>query len=95
MVGGASNDSLNGGPGIDTVSFAGRPRVTVNLVNRRATGDGTDSLSALEIVIGSSFDDVITAAAAGSRLEGGEGSDTLNGKAGQDYLLGGLGNDAV
>jgi Ca2+-binding RTX toxin-like protein len=50
--------------------------------------------SGVENVLGTAFDDMLSAnGAAGGRLEGGAGNDTLNGGAGDDLLLGGIGRD--
>jgi Ca2+-binding RTX toxin-like protein len=51
-----------------------------------ATGEGTDTLSGLEVVIGSNSDDILT---------GGSGNDTLIGGLGNDLLDGGSGIDTV
>ncbi|MCK6407323.1 MAG: hypothetical protein L6Q60_15100, partial [Rhodocyclaceae bacterium] len=69
--------------------------VTVNLTTGSATGTatGTDTLSGIEDVIGSTFNDSITGSADANKLEGNSGNDTLIGNAGNDTLIGGTGND--
>lgn len=96
LRGGGGNDYLDGGPGSDTVifsqSFVG---VTVNLALGRATGEGIDTLVAIENAIGSSQADQLTAKATGSSLKGEGGDDTIVGGAGADELTGGTGFDRL
>ena len=107
IFGGAGNDQiaglggddfLDGGSGVDTVTYAGTTQgVIVDLAAGTATGAeiGSDTLSAIENVIGGSGDDVITGNANGNRLEGGGGADVLDGGAGNDVLLGQAGDDLL
>jgi len=79
--GGAGNDAITGGAGNDTVDYSGAAAaVTVNLTTGTATDGlgGTDALSGIEIVKGSSFNDTLT---------GGGGNDTLSGGAGTDVAV--------
>ena len=96
LSGGAGNDSLDGGPGSDTVDYqeAGAA-VSVNLLTGSASGvaTGTDTVTAIEHVIGSFFDDALTGNAVSNLLWGSFGNDTLNGGIGQDTMLGGAGDD--
>jgi Ca2+-binding RTX toxin-like protein len=89
LRGGAGNDVLNGGVGNDTASYVGSAAgVTVNLALLTAqvsAGDASgDKLSAIENLIGSSNDDILTGNTLGNRLEGGAGADKINGGAGID-----------
>jgi hypothetical protein len=98
LEGGAGNDSLRGGTGIDTASYAAsKGGVTVNLVTGTANDGmgGTDSLSEIENVIGSSSNDRITGDGNNNRLDGGTGDDYLDGGAGNDTVLGGAGHDIL
>lgn len=52
-----------------------------------------DTLSAVEYVIGSKYDDTIRGDSGNNKLMGGEGNDTLEGRGGADWLDGGAGND--
>jgi Ca2+-binding RTX toxin-like protein len=95
-LGGA--DILDGGAGSDTASYAASgAAVTVNLATGAASGGDAqgDTLISIENVIGSAFADTLTAAAAGSRLSGGDGNDTLVAGAGADTLDGGAGTDTA
>jgi Ca2+-binding RTX toxin-like protein len=91
---------LNGGSGIDTVSYAyglaGTTGVTVSLAvsTAQATGgSGSDTLLSIENLIGSAYADRLTGNAAPTVSAGGAGNDTLDGGAGSDTLAGGDGSD--
>lgn len=81
-------NTLNGGAGIDTISFAKvQAAVEVNLALTKAQdtkGGGYDTLLGFENVTGSMFDDQLTGSA---------GANVLDGGAGKDTMAGGLGND--
>jgi Ca2+-binding RTX toxin-like protein len=90
--------SFDGGAGIDTLVFdEGTQGVTVNL----KTGKMIDSfgqaetLSGIEIIIGTSFNDKITGSDFADYLIGGGGNDTLSGGLGSDELYGGDGDDIL
>ncbi|MFG6487753.1 PA14 domain-containing protein [Roseateles sp. BYS78W] len=81
LNGGAGADTLIGGSGIDTATYAASgAAVTVNLSTGRGSGGDAqgDTLSGVENVIGSAFDDVLTGAAGTNVLTGGAGNDTYN-----------------
>ncbi len=95
---GLGADTLDGGDGVDTVTFAGAGAgVVVDLAAETADdGQGSvDRLVAIEVVIGSESDDVIAGDAADNRLEGVGGDDLLSGAAGDDLLDGGAGFDTA
>jgi Ca2+-binding RTX toxin-like protein len=58
----------------------------------RADG-GTDTLTSVEHVVGSSYDDVMFGGPGNDAFDGGAGDDALRGGAGDDTLSGGDGND--
>jgi Ca2+-binding RTX toxin-like protein/GH24 family phage-related lysozyme (muramidase) len=105
LYGGAGNDllagmgyggnRLDGGEGIDTVSYASSAAVSVNLAITTAQGWGAsgDIIVNVENLIGSAFADALSASAGGSTISGGAGNDTITGKAGNDILYGNEGND--
>jgi len=97
LNGGLGDDTLNGGDGNDTASYEGAASaVTVSLITGLATGGaGSDTLTSIENLTGSSFNDVLTGSAAANFLIGAIGDDTLIGDAGNDTLLGGAGNDVL
>lgn len=88
IEGRGGNDNLNGGLGIDTVSYASAATgVTVNLAitsSQNTVGAGTDTISGFESLIGSAFNDILTGDANANTIEGGLGNDTLNGGLGVD-----------
>nr|WP_256577437.1 calcium-binding protein [Pseudomonas sp. R37(2017)] len=96
---GAGNNILNGGAGVDTLSYAyASAAVTVNLglTTAQATGgSGTDTLLNFENLTGSAYHDKLTGNALANTLTGGAGNDTLTGGAGNDTLIGGVGNDLL
>ena len=96
LSGGAGNDQVNGGDGVDSALFGGAAGgITVDLKAGTATGDGNDTLSSIENVWGSDFDDVIVGDDANNMLGGLDGDDTLRGGQGDDILQGGFGNDLL
>ena len=93
-------DQLSGGPGEDTVSYeTSGAGVTIFLGLNYSFNHGGDAesdiLGTFEIVIGSAFNDTITADNARNTLYGGDGNDALNGETGDDRLYGGDGNDML
>ncbi len=99
LDGGAGDDNIEGGDGIDTADYrSATAGVTVNLsVNtaQNTGGAGSDTLSGIENIEGSNFNDNLTGDANANRLSGGAGDDTLSGGAGDDFLIGGEGNDKL
>lgn len=98
LVGGPGNDSMDGGTGTNTVDYSHDPAgVTVDLSAGTATDGwgGSDTLTNIQNVIGSAYDDVITGNSSGNVLIGGDGNDTLTGGSGDDILDGGSGNNAL
>ena len=95
LMGGEGNDTLTGGTGTDTASFTGGAAVTVNLSTGAASGQGTDTLSGIENVLGSANADSITGDSSANSLEGKDGADSLDGGDGNDSLIGGNGNDTL
>jgi Ca2+-binding RTX toxin-like protein len=98
------NETLIGGAGKDTVSYAERlSAVTVSVSSSTDADDGDataneadDIRSDIEVVTGGQGNDVLTAAtdAAGTLL-GGLGNDTLTGGGGNDSLAGEAGADSL
>jgi Ca2+-binding RTX toxin-like protein len=92
LYAGAGNNSLTGGDGTDTVSYAyglsGTTGVTVSLALATAqatVGSGSDTLDSIENLTGSSYNDRLTGNAGANILDGGSGIDTLTGGDGSDY----------
>ncbi|MDD0996358.1 retention module-containing protein [Pseudomonas sp. TNT2022 ID1044] len=99
LFSGAGNDVLDGGIGNDTASFAhATAGVTVNLGQlgpQNTFGAGTDTLTAIENLVGSDFNDNLTGDNNSNIITGGLGNDILKGEGGDDFLIGGLGNNTL
>jgi Ca2+-binding RTX toxin-like protein len=84
-----ANNILNGGTGIDTVSylFGASAGVTIGLASATSQttgGSGSDTLLNIENLTGSSYND---------KLTGNNGNNAINGGFGADILTGGLSTD--
>jgi serralysin len=90
---------MDGGPGIDTASYFTEIApviVDLSITGAQATGAGNDTLAGFENLVGGYGSDVLTGNSQSNRIEGGPGSDTLDGTpGGVDTLVGGLGNDTL
>jgi len=108
ITSGGGIDVFNGDDGIDTVDYSGASSAAdINLATGIVSDDGngsTDTISTVENIIGTDFDDTITGDGEMNVLDGGLGDDTinagagndvLNGGGGADILNGGLGNDTI
>ena len=99
--GGAGNDILNGGTGIDTADFSDKTTAVVVTLNgaTNATvtvgGIAEDTLRNIENVTGGSGNDILTGDTLANTLDGGFGNDLLKGGAGNDVLDGGAGRDTA
>ena len=98
LEGAAGADVLDGGDGLDTAAYThSSAAVTVNLLNGTNTGGdaASDTITNIENVSGSRYNDTLTGDTKANRLDGGSGHDRLTGGAGADVLVGGPGNDAA
>nr|WP_245454889.1 cadherin domain-containing protein [Mesorhizobium sp. M3A.F.Ca.ET.080.04.2.1] len=97
LEGDGNNNVLNGGAGIDTLSYEhAAAALTVSLATTAAqntVGAGSDTVSGFENLIGSAFGDTLTGSTAANVISGLGGDDVINGGAGADTMLGGTGND--
>lgn len=89
MQGGIGDDTFNGGAGNDTVSYHATNGVTVDLSITTAQnvggGQGHDTFTSVENLIGSAANDVLTGNSGDNVLDGGSGGiDVLNGGDGND-----------
>jgi Ca2+-binding RTX toxin-like protein len=92
LVGGTGDDFLDGGTHAsvlarDQASYeAASGAVQVNLATGRATGaDGNDTLTGIDMVLGSAYADTLTGDVNGNVLRGNGGNDTIDGGAGFDW----------
>ncbi|MGO1074610.1 hypothetical protein [Inquilinus sp. CA228] len=96
LIGGTGADTLSGQGGFDMALYAGAAAVTVDLATGKGeAGAAGDTLSGIEMLVGSDFADTLRGNAAANVLIGGEGDDTLQGQAGDDALSGGVGADTL
>lgn len=98
FIGGPDNDTIDGGIGTDYADFRTAPGpVTATLATTpgTATGEGSDTLTAIESLWGSPFADNLTGSNGPNLILGQGGNDKLFGLAGADTLLGGAGNDDI
>ena len=98
LEGAAGADVLDGGDGLDTAAYThSSGAVRVNLSNGTNTGGHAagDTITNIENVSGSRYNDTLTGDTKANRLDGGSGHDRLMGGAGADVLVGGPGNDAA
>lgn len=98
ISGGAGADAIDGGDGVDTAIYNGsNAGITIDLTAGTGLGGDAqgDTLTSIENVIGSDFDDTITGDANDNQLIGGKGDDMLFGLDGDDVLIGGEGNDTL
>jgi Ca2+-binding RTX toxin-like protein len=96
LQGTVADDTLTGGNGNDTASFAtayngggaGTTGVTVDLnlqgAAQNTVGAGNDTLSGIENLVGSQYNDTLTGDGNDNVIEGGLGADTLAGGLGSD-----------
>ncbi|MCS6622547.1 Ig-like domain-containing protein [Roseibacterium beibuensis] len=95
LRGGAGADVLTGGAGVDTADYSTASsgmRAQLNTGVASNDGDGgADTLSGIENLIGSAFNDLLIGDANVNVLRGGLGTDVLIGLAGNDVLWGGAG----
>ncbi|HLL29765.1 MAG TPA: calcium-binding protein [Allosphingosinicella sp.] len=82
---GAGAQTVNGGTGIDTVSYAYTAAVSVDLWNQNMGGEAADdTLTGIENLTGSAYDDVLRALGGASVIDGGPGADIMEGRNGND-----------
>ena len=96
LAGGAGNDALDGSDDTDTADYSGAAGlVSINLSSGAVQdGDGgSDTLTSIENVTGSTFNDTLIGDSLANTLTGGAGVDRLDGRGGDDVLVGGAGND--
>lgn len=90
----SGDDTYDGGPGVDTVSWIySAEAITADLLAGTASGNGTEMLTAIEVLIGSTKSDRFEGDDGDNRLLGGAGDDHLDGRDGVDVLDGGSGTD--
>lgn len=102
IVGNEFDNVLDGGIGIDTVSYElATANVTVDLniqdgvTQQDTVGAGKDTLSGFENLVGSGFDDTLAGDGNANKIDAGAGADFVTGGAKNDALDGGAGIDTL
>src|SRR5215212_4138990 len=96
ILGGVGNDTLDGGLGTDTASYsASLTAVNASLTTKSSTGEGSDTFSGVENLLGSSKADTLTGSTTNNKLTGGGSIDTLLGGGGNDSVIGSGGADTL
>ena len=100
LASGSGNDTISGGSGTDTVSYGnatGGVTVSLAIATAQAVGGGmgTDTLSGIENIWGSNYNDVLTGDAGNNTFYGSGGNNTFDGGTGDDTFNGGLGSNTV
>ncbi len=96
IYGDAGNDIIVGGSGFDTLDYSNaQSAINVDLSKKTVTGfaSGNDTISGIEKIIGSAFDNIFKGGKDADQMDGGAGDDWLRGLGGADTLKGGTGND--
>lgn len=94
IVASAGTDTYDGGLGTDTVDYSTTTSaVTLDMGTGKASGPGSHTLTSVENIVGTSFDDNITGDAGNNVITAGAGNDRVNGGGGDDTFIDGLGDD--
>lgn len=103
LEGDLGTDTIDGGPGAHDIAsyalagqsavYSGGIGVHVDLAAGTAGGDGEDTLSGIEDVVGTPFADTLAGGAEPNELYGGGGTDELIGAGAGDAAFGGTGLD--
>ena len=102
LSGGEGRDVIDGGAGIDTADY-GYSAVGINVISDDETGlwlvrehgGLTDSVTDVENILATDFDDVIATGSGDNVIYAGAGDDVLAGGGGADELHGGRGTDTA
>lgn len=93
LDGGLGDDAIDGGADLDVVSFTtSATGVHVDLAAASATGEGADSLGAMDNIVGSPYPDVLDGDDGANSIEA--WGDTAHGFGGDDVIYGAASGDA-
>jgi Ca2+-binding RTX toxin-like protein len=98
LFGGIGGDRLVGGAGKDTASYADADAAVKVFLHKIADNTGYaagDSYDGIEVIDGSTFNDLLEGDANDNQFWANDGNDTLNGGAGNDTLKGAVGSDLL
>ena len=96
IYGDAGNDTIIGGSGFDTLDYSNaQSAINVDLSKKTVSGlaAGNDTISGIEKIIGSAFENNFKGSKDADQMDGGAGNDWLRGLGGADILKGGAGSD--
>ena len=92
LVSGGASDVMNGGAGVNTVSYVdATAAVAVDLA--AGTGSGGDTFQNIQRIVGSAFSDTLTGNSENNRIAGLAGNDTESGGLGNDTFAMGAAPD--
>ena len=91
------NDNIQGGDGIDTLHYRKTliGGITADLTGGFGMGDGFDSITEIENIVGTDNNDVLIGHDGANALSGLSGNDRIEGRDGNDRLFGGFGHDSI
>ena len=99
LAGEYGNDNINGGSGNDTVTYEynyGGVTVDLGITGPQDTiNDGIDTITNVENITGSYYDDTLSGNSSTNTIEAGNGNDVIDGHGGDDTLRGGDGDDIL
>lgn len=82
------NDTLNGGDGMNVLDYSlSEAAVQVDLTLGTANGEGLDTVTGFNVVIGSEFDDTLTGNGEDNAFQPFLGNDSIDGSGGTDTLI--------
>ncbi len=82
------NDTFQGGAGVNiVVYFLSSASVNANLAEGNATGEGADTLTGIQVLVGSDFNDTLTGDDQDNAFLPLTGNDTITGAGGEDVAL--------
>jgi Ca2+-binding RTX toxin-like protein len=104
LIGGAGDNTLDGGAGIDTADYSSANHSIYASLNANFAFQtdfttfeqfGEDTLSSIENLEGSRFDDFLQGNSSVNIINGGDGNDGLSGMGGADTIHGNDGDDGI
>jgi N-acetylglucosamine-6-sulfatase len=96
LYGEIGDDHLDGGLGTDTANFSGSVvAISASLTDGTASGEGSDTFSGIEKLIGTNQADALRGSATNDTIDGAGAADSINGLGGADTLKGAGGGDTL
>jgi Ca2+-binding RTX toxin-like protein len=96
LIGGTGDDTYDGGDGADALDFGrSRTAITADLGVGTITGEGSDTVTGVENVFGSTRADTLIGDDSPNYINGRTNDDNLQGMGGEDILIGLKGGDTI